>query len=250
MELPERFRDDGDDDDAEEDVRPVNQGANMFMNMNQSIFGLIAAAGSNVDFSDRFEGQSSDEEDHIGETDGGPGGKSRRLPGMRSGAHTIVLPKRKDSNDPEKGDGKEDNHHRRSRSGNLLRSLPQLPKLASRSLRKSSKLRSTQPSESSGLSNVQDPEDDFPAATSPTEERSDARLAPVMSRMLEARAEMSSRPSFDLERLSGDFRRGDDGPSALACKLKDIFEFEKAEEVTQGATPQITTTWTSPLTCA
>lgn len=204
------------------------------MNMNQSIFGLIAAAGSNVDFSDRFEGQSSDEEEQIGETDGVPGGKRHPLPGMRSGAQTIVLPKRKDSIEPEKGEGgKEGKHHRRGLSGNLLRSLPQLPKLASRSLRKSSKLRSAQPSESSGTSNVHDPKADFPTATSPTEERADARLAPVMSRMLEARAEMSSRPSFDLERLSGDFRRSDDGPSALARKLKEIFEFEQAEEVIQ-----------------
>ncbi|KXJ89278.1 hypothetical protein Micbo1qcDRAFT_184542 [Microdochium bolleyi] len=233
MELPERFRDDGDDN--EEDVRPANNGAQGFMNMNQSIFGLIAAAGSTVDFSDRFDGQSSDEDDEDADSHDSADTKKHAPPGTSSGAHTIVLPKRSDSTD------KKEKHHRRSLSGNLLRSLPHLPKLASRSLRKSSKLRSSQLSSdgaklpSSFSSSQQDSGALSPPLQSPIEEkdRDGARLAPVMSRMLEARAEMSSRPSFDLERRSSDFRRGDDGPSALASKLKEIFDFEQDEEVIQ-----------------
>jgi len=59
-----------------------------------------------------------------------------------------------------------------------------------------------------------------------------------MSRMLEAKAELSMRPSFDLNRLSADLRDTDDNEentaSSLAKRLKEIFEFEKAEGVIEG----------------
>jgi sterol 3beta-glucosyltransferase len=71
--------------------------------------------------------------------------------------------------------------------------------------------------------------------------RAEGRLAPVMSRMLEARAQMAARPSFDLDRLSGEQARdaesGETGPSELAKRLKDIFEFEEPEEVIEGTLP-------------
>ncbi len=59
-----------------------------------------------------------------------------------------------------------------------------------------------------------------------------------MSRMLEARAEMEARPSFDLARMTEEpARMSDDGdesgPSELAKKLKEIFEFDTAEEVVE-----------------
>jgi sterol 3beta-glucosyltransferase len=56
--------------------------------------------------------------------------------------------------------------------------------------------------------------------------------------MLEARAEMAARPSFDLERSSSDRSRdsesGDPGPRELAKRLKEIFEFDEPEEVIAG----------------
>jgi sterol 3beta-glucosyltransferase len=61
MEIPERFRD---GDDADEDCTAMH-GTNGYMN--QSVFGMIAAAGSQVDFNSRFDAQSSDEEDDSGE---------------------------------------------------------------------------------------------------------------------------------------------------------------------------------------
>ncbi|KAI8965490.1 glycosyltransferase family 1 protein [Daldinia sp. FL1419] len=224
MELPERLRDHG--DDADEDVLPPNQGAQMFMNMNQSIFGLIAAAGSNVDFNDRFEGQSSDEDEEVDLTERHSKDKEREKI-----AQTTVL--KKTSSERDKGD-----KQRKRLSGQLLRSLPQLPRLATRSRFKQSKPFGPQPSDSSA-----EGEGDsltFPSnnTRSPTLETAkldrEERLAPVMSRMLEAREEMSSRPSFDIERLSGDHRRGNDdeaGPSLLARQLKRIFEFDEPEEV-------------------
>lgn len=232
MELPDRLKDHG--DDIDEDVLPPSQGPQMFMNMNQSIFGLIAAAGSNVDFNDRFEGQSSDEDD------GDLGSKPRRPKEMETIAQTTVL--NKTTSDREKGE-----KHRRRLSGQLLRSLPQLPRItsAARSKFKQSKSSGLRPSDSSVDAdgegegeNLSLPTDNSrmpPLEVTKTDR--EGRLAPVMSRMLEARAEMSSRPSFDLERLSGDHRRGDGDeaqPSRLARQLKRIFEFDEPEEVIDG----------------
>ncbi|KAI1385160.1 glycosyltransferase family 1 protein [Hypoxylon trugodes] len=224
MELPDRLKDHG--DDADEDVLPPNQGAQMFMNLNQSIFGLIAAAGSTVDFNDRFEGQSSDEDEEMDR-----GGRPKRGKEKEQIAQTTIL--RKSPSDKEKGE-----KQRRRLSGQLLRSLPQLPRLATRS-----KFRQTKSSGLQSKSGVEGEDDGLSSPTtdsrSPTLDTAtsdrEERLAPVMTRMLEARAEMSSRPSFDIERLSGDHRRGDgdDGPSLLARQLKRIFEFDEPEEVVE-----------------
>ncbi|KAI1478481.1 glycosyltransferase family 1 protein [Daldinia eschscholtzii] len=225
MELPERLKDHG--DDVDEDVLLPNQGAQMFMNMNQSIFGLIAAAGSNVDFNDRFEGQSSDEDEEVERTE-----RQRQGKEQEQLAQTTVL--KKGYSGREKSD-----KQRRRLSGQLLRSLPQLPRLATRSKFKQPKTSGLHPSDSSaeGEGDGSGPptlNSRRPTFDTPTKTERDGRLAPVMSRMLEAREEMSSRPSFDIERLSGDHRRGDGdeaGPSLLARQLKRIFEFDEPEEV-------------------
>ncbi|KAI1442541.1 glycosyltransferase family 1 protein [Annulohypoxylon stygium] len=221
MELPDRLKDHG--DDADEDVLPPTQGPQMFMNMNQSIFGLIAAAGSTVDFNDRFEGQSSDEDEDADQVD-----RLRKGKGKDQLAQTVVF--KKESSDREKSD-----KQRRRLSGQLLRSLPQLPRLSTRSRFKQSKSSGAQPSDTNSDS-LNSPTTDPLSPTTDTAkgDQEVGRLAPVMSRMLEARVEMSSRQSFDLERLSGDHRRADAddaGPSLLARKLKQIFEFDEPEEV-------------------
>ena len=61
----------------------------------------------------------------------------------------------------------------------------------------------------------------------------EGRQAPVMSRMLEARAEVSSRPSFDVERRSTEMESlSNDGNSTpLAKRLMEIFQFEEPEQV-------------------
>ncbi|CAM1503579.1 Fc.00g011700.m01.CDS01 [Cosmosporella sp. VM-42] len=210
MELPERLKDS--DDSDSDDVVPT-QGPPMFMNMNQSIFGLIAAASSRVDFNDRFDGSSSDEEE-------GHRTKERDVRGDDL-AQTSVL--------KVAGKGKREGHHRRKLSDHkLLRSLPMLPKLRSRSKRQASRLSAQteeveESSENSGIST--------PPALTLT--RHDSRLAPVMSRMLEAKAEMTSRPSFDLDRLSSDVSRSSDDVELppLAKKLMEIFEFDEPEQV-------------------
>ncbi|KAH8160303.1 hypothetical protein CIB48_g7936 [Xylaria polymorpha] len=201
-EFPDRFKDLR--DDADEDVVPPSQGPSIFMHMNQSIFGLIAAAGSTVDFNDRFEGQSSDEDDNADDNEDGnehdieSGGKGKNKQ-REQAAKTIVLKKSPSGKERDIAGNKQ----RRGISGQLLQSLPQLSRLPTRSPNKRPGLQPPQPSETRDHT---DRETTIPPAgesrSSPIEASTadrEQRQAPVMSRMLEARAEMSSRPSFDLE---------------------------------------------------
>jgi len=241
--FPDRFKDLR--DDTEEDVLPPSQGPQMFMNMNQSIFGLIAAAGSNVDFNDRFEGQSSDEEDGAHD-DSKEDNRDADLPGKRRLQEritktTILKPR---SSSKESNDTNENEKQEHGASGHLLRSLPQLPRLARSSLSNRTRFRRLRPFNTSGGNETRMPasptaDSPPPAAESDLADRGD-RPEPVMSRMLEARAEMSSRPSFDLEGLSKDQQNKglETGPSTLAQKLKEIFEFDELEEVIDGMTQQ------------
>ena len=202
-EIPERFRD---GEDAEEDCTALH-GANAYMN--QSVFGMIAAAGSTVDFNSRFDGQSSDEEEDVGE----PSSQSSDL-------QIDKTRKPKLSAKPEK-------HHRRKFSeSKLIRSLSGL---GSRSKSKTF----SKPSEAAAPE--ESPEPSKPAIKEP---QIPARYAPVMSRMLEARAELSMRPSFDMPRLREDDTEIDENgervSSSLAKRLMEIFEFDKPEDVVEG----------------
>ncbi|KIL94345.1 sterol 3beta-glucosyltransferase [Fusarium avenaceum] len=210
--FPEPLRES--DDSADEDDGPT-QGPPMFMNMNQSIFGLIATASSRVDFNDRFDGMSSDEE---GE---GSGSQNNRHEDI---AQTSIL------QPAGKGKGKA-NRRKKLSDHKLLRSLPALPKLRSR--------HKSQPSRLAPVEADDESDGEGSGALSPapaltlTRHDTQGRLAPVMSRMLEAKADLSSRPSFDLDRLSSDVSRSSDGDevTALSKKLKEIFEFDEYEQV-------------------
>lgn len=239
MELPDRLKDHGDHVDSDEEVlRPQGYGGGMFMNMNQSIFGLIAAAGSQADFADRFEGQSSDDDEGEGamhKTIAGHGGL--RLESGTQGlplAQTTILHKQGSAG--AKADGR---HRRRISESRLLRSVPGLSKLAAKSRSFKSPKSTSEAAQPQGTCEA-DSGSPPPSDVSPSIEitRTESRTAPVMSRMLEARAQLAARPSFDLDRLSGEQARGPDtsesGPSELAKKLKEIFEFEQAEEVIEG----------------
>ncbi|KAF7562944.1 hypothetical protein G7046_g1199 [Stylonectria norvegica] len=204
-----------DSDESADEREAPSQSPPVLMNMNQSIFGLIAAAGSRVDFNDRFDGSSSDEDEthhHNKLRDG-------RIDDL---AQTSVL----------KTPGKSDKEGRRKKlSGhNLLRSLPMLPKLRSKSKRQQSRL--SAPLEEAGEASETS---DLSTPSNTALARQDSRLAPVMSRQLEAQAEMSSRPSFDLDKLSSNASQTSDSESSpqLAKKLMDIFEFDTPEQVIQ-----------------
>lgn len=239
MELPERLQDHGDPaDNEEEDLKPQYQGG-MFMNMNQSVFGMLAAAGSQVDFDN---GQSSDEDDDaeaaMAMTIAGhrPAPPRRGPPdGVGGGplAQTTILSK------PASVVKSEGRHRRKLSETRLLSGLKRL----------SSRSRSAKSPKGKGVVETQlrEHQDEDAATGSPAvplmppsvQLRSEGnRHAPVMSRMLEARAEMAARPSFDLDRLSSEQGRvaetGEAGPTELAKRLKDIFEFEQPEEVIEG----------------
>jgi len=205
MEIPERFKD---GDDADEDCTAVH-GGNAFMN--QSVFGMIAAAGSQVDFNARFDAQSSDEED---ETEPSSQSSELQVDKTRQGKS-------------EKVSSKSEKHKRKFSENKLLRSIPRLGKSKSKSPRSPS---SPVPESSSE-----------PAAPAIQVSRTMSNHAPVMSRMLEARAEMSMRPSFDLPRntdgASDTEDEGGKGSSSLAKRLMEIFGFETAEDVIEGIPP-------------
>jgi sterol 3beta-glucosyltransferase len=211
MEIPERFMD---GDDAEEDCT-APKGQNVYMN--QSVFGMIAAAGSKVDFNARFEGQSSDDDDESGEPS----------PQESSQAASQISSKtRQDSTST-----KPEKHKRKLSSHKLLRSLPQLSLRPSKSKRYADGQVPGSPLEGSTR-------DSSPQPESPSIEitRTTSR-APVMGQMLEAQAELSSRPSFDSRRSSDIQQRLDAGEteaSSLAKRLMEIFQFEKPEEVIEG----------------
>ncbi|KAK7700349.1 Sterol 3-beta-glucosyltransferase [Diaporthe eres] len=221
MDFPEQLQQKDGDEDQEEDVLPIGlgNGNHSFMNLNQSIFGLIAAAGPKVDFHDRFEGHSSEEEEADGSDDDGTHRKRKDDAATGKLAKTTVLkpPAAKTSKQ----------HRRKFSDSKLMKSVPILSKLSTKSRsKKGSKEHVSQIQEES--------EPESSAGDGQTNEES--RLAPMMSRMLDARAEMSARPSFDIERRSID-RRGDSsettdpGPSELSKRLQKIFDFEEPEEL-------------------
>lgn len=227
-ELPEPLQ--GSDDETSENVGFAKTSP-MAVNMNQSIFGLIAAAGSRVDFNTRFDDGSSDEDE---------GGSLKPLSSRRRDLSQTAIFGTLPAKDKGLGNKKQLPGHR------LLKSFASLPKRKSISGKGSSRLweptqEVDEQSEHSGP-----PSPKMPSQQS----EEDLRIAPVMSRMLEAKAEMASRSSFDIERDSsgpdrtdedegeeeeGEGEDGDGGDvTALAKKLMEIFKFDEPERVIEG----------------
>ena len=158
----------------------------------------------------RFDGQSSDEEDQAGPS---------HIPGIQV---EKTRPAKAAAPKPER-------NHKRMPSGSRM--LQSLQRLGSRSRSKSKKTESTD-----------SPPPRSPSSSPPPEVQQSRMLThkPIMSQMLEARAEASSRPSFDLQRLAEELesedqhRLGDKQSSTLARRLMEIFQFETPEEVTAG----------------
>jgi sterol 3beta-glucosyltransferase len=252
MDLPERLKG-GDDTDDEEVLAPA-RGQPSFLNMNQSIFGLLAAAGSTVDFNDRFEGHSSDD-DADEQDDDNSGAASPRSDKHRNRRSLydrldMRLPRLRDNGDTSKTtvltreSTDKTSRHRRMASGSrkLFASLPRLPKRKSKK-EKEAPVKIESPSEEASESSSEVPVSSLSDSKHDRDSSSDNlgsstnRLAPVMSRMLEAKADVSMRPSFDMERPSGDYSRfsaGESASSPLAVRLAEIFGFAEPEEVIEG----------------
>ncbi|KIH93347.1 sterol 3beta-glucosyltransferase [Sporothrix brasiliensis 5110] len=163
MDFPERLKQ-SEDGGEEEVIRPVVSGNGAFYNMNQSVFNMLAAAGSNIDFNNRFGDHSSEEDDDDGgDAEGGDGDAAQRRHFGSDGAAMTVLPAagshKKSGKKPAKDvsqstiftrntsssstgkdgkDGKDGERRSRFSDSRLMRSLPSLKQKLSSSKRRSS----------------------------------------------------------------------------------------------------------------
>lgn len=212
VQYPERLKvgDDADDDVTAAKGQPAQQ-------MNQSVFSMIAAAGSKVDFHARFEDESSDseEEDDPSKT---PYGLDMPKTDILTYENTR---EQKDKRPTGQKLGK---HQWQLHEHTALKSLP---KLNLRTIEEKNYM-----SESSGIL-LAEPLASISSPTSVT-----PRDAPVMSRMLEAQAQLgASAEGLDMPKVETDSSgemRNRNGPSNLVIRLKEIFGFEKPEEVISG----------------
>lgn len=212
VKLPERFKD---GDDAQQDVTATKGVKGQYMN--QSVFSMIAAAGSKVDFHSRFDDESSGSDE-----------EGKALSSQVSQDYLRDTPSQEDVIKPhgEEATKAQADQHRRKPSGHkLFRSIPKL------------NLRTTK--EKNYMS--QSTHLPFDEVLSPIESarRTTPRDAPVMSRMLEAEARLSSSPP-NLDRTRRLVESLQDVPeegnsTSLAIRLMEIFGYEKPEEVVAGA---------------
>lgn len=266
MEIPERFRH---DDDEKEDVTampdPLGRSGRGDMGIqygNRSVFSLITTAGSNInsDFNTAFGGESSDEDDEGGETETEQMGSGRTSRDERSDINKAgdLLPvsksrlrdSKKDYRPPLSG---EKRNPRKLSDKNFFKALPRLHLRTSSGLSKTSPVLSRDDTRKLS-SEIQSPIDSPTSPVSPQDgersmstsiilrARDPKRNAPMMSQMLEAEAQMSTRPSFDIPRPArqnsiaqsetvGDI--DDTLSNSLAMRLMEIFHFDEAEEVLQ-----------------
>ncbi|RCI13258.1 hypothetical protein L249_0618 [Ophiocordyceps polyrhachis-furcata BCC 54312] len=223
VEMPEPLKEsDSDDEPSPRDTARAQARRGLTINMHQSILGLIAAAGSRVDFNERFDDPSSDDDDddddaEDADDDADAAHRHHRPDPSRDLTQTAFL----DPSAPRRGWEKKTHNHR------LLKSLSTVSGLRGRPSRPSSSPRD--------IDDVQEDDPNEPTYPIPSVvlDGQDNCLAPVMSRMLQARADMSSRPSFDLDHASFDPSRSDgaDNATPLAKRLKDMFGFEDYEQV-------------------
>ena len=200
-------------DDAQDDVTAPARGKNApAPNMNQSIFSMIAAAGSRTDFNARFD-ESSDSEDDI------PEEEQEQIPGDT--IPSTVAPETK-GKDVLKKHGKSpgDSKLKRLSTHRLVQSLP---RLSGRSTKSKEKDRPRQ--EPSPVSDV----------TSESS-RSNPRDAPVLSRLITAEAAFQDaeedEQAPDSPKATKWRSRGDSTPQTLlATRLMEIFGFESPETV-------------------
>ena len=202
-------------DDVHQDVTALKPKA---PNMNQSVFSMIAAAGSRADFHARFDEDSSGSEEE------------QEISGI-SGMQT-------DGDEPTKRPlGEEQNHISGGRTGSQRdpvrkhdTTLPRsLPKLNLRTIKERNYM-----SQSCILppAGVVSPIGSINVAT--------PRDAPVMSRMLEAQAQLrpSTPTTVGLGLSAGQPDAVEESkktnPVSLVARLKEIFGFEKPEEVISG----------------
>lgn len=219
--VPERFKY---GEDANEDVTaPARAGEGGAQYMNQSIFTMIAAAGSRTDFNARFD-ESSDSGEEDGPSQLNLTRGILQEPGSVAQAQTSA----RSSFELDSLAGKpleEDKAHKHAPSERRL--LKSLPKLSLRS-HKSKRPESRPPA------NIDDENSPVPHEYTPDLTPQDV---PMMSRMLEAQAELSvSDLGSEAMVISADMEKTRDRASSspatlLATRLMEIFGFDEPETV-------------------
>ena len=209
--FPERLRE---GPDVNEDVT----GGKETQRLNQSVFNMVATAGSQVDFHARFDEVSSEsDEDHA----------SSPLPNNRDEGQAVLgndersLSRKADVPESNSIKAKETEKKKRTGERRLFKSLPKL------------NLRSVREKDPMSISQILPPRGAAPPGdVSPisTSSKVTPRDAPVMSRMLEAEAQMKS-STGPVDPNSPADKAPDHIGSTLARRLMEIFAFEEPEEV-------------------
>ena len=202
-------------EDVQEDVTAARGQPAQYMN--QSVFSMIAAAGSKVDFHARFDEDSSESEQEQSATERRPQEiASSSLPVTQQGDDHSQPGS---SSGPEWGNDEAMGAQGRPPSLRLDMSTIQEKDYMSQSTILPSAFRASSPQKSQQYPTPRD--------------------APVMSKMLEAQAELSpstllaERPSEDPHESQQS--KADQSPTSLALRLKEIFGFDGPEEVISGA---------------
>ncbi|KAG8529246.1 uncharacterized protein KY384_005881 [Bacidia gigantensis] len=207
LKYPERLTE---GEDVQDDVTATNGQPAQYMN--QSVFSMIAAAGSKVDFHARFDEASSEsEEDPVIDT------ATLQLASSMPTKHPVEA--QNTALEETVVAAKATTKHPRLGEKGGFRTLP---KLNLRTVNEK-----TYMSQSIILPSPKD-SPRSPKGLTP-------RDAPVMSKMLEAQADSSLSTMLSKEQKEEAMRMHQEGarkpPSALVLRLKEIFGFEEAEEV-------------------
>ncbi|EXJ85119.1 sterol 3beta-glucosyltransferase [Capronia epimyces CBS 606.96] len=198
--------------DAQDDVTAPSRGKNTpAAYMNQSIFSMIAAAGSRTDFNSRFN-DSSESEDEIVAEEQTPAA-DKLYPATSDHVQDVAAKETDASSD----------HTSKRLSGSRL--AQPLPRLSARALKRKDKDQPPLQSPS--------PESDGTSRSS----RSNPRDAPILSRILTAKAEFQESVDADVQVPSSTEgkrprKRAESSPQTLlAARLMEIFGFEQPETV-------------------
>ena len=215
--IPERLR--HGDDDQEDVTAPVPGTRGAPQSMNQSIFSMIAAAGSRTDFHTRFDESSDSEDEEKRDRGRSPVGAARA--GRNQDGPTSDRP----TNAVLEKTASEDKKHKRTLSGRrLLQTLPKISLISQKS-------KGARPSRSRSPSSKQ------LSRSSKDMTYMTPQDAPMMGRMLTAQAELDESAAGNELLLSSDEsgkrpKRTDSSPATLlAVRLMEIFRFEKPEKV-------------------
>ncbi|KAL9625610.1 MAG: hypothetical protein Q9160_000323 [Pyrenula sp. 1 TL-2023] len=216
--IPERLRE---SNDAQEDVAAPAQDSNGRQQyMNQSIFSMVAAAGSKTDFHSRFD-ESSDSE---GEDQAGTSALRPDLTfeDQKAVSQVVESSSQNEEDNKNKHSDNKSRKHKRKKSENRL--LQSLPKLHLRSSKKNGQAASTdvKRSFSSVKPTITSPEDVAPSE------------APFMTRMAEAKAYFEASGSDVLkesESSANRTRQDSSSRTLLEIRLMEIFGFDRPEKV-------------------